>query len=80
MLETRLSDPCAFYHTDGTTIVILTVYVDDFLLAGQDQDLVDIKRKELTDRFEMTDMGEVKRILGIDAKRDYEKGTLAISQ
>ncbi|CAB1114413.1 unnamed protein product [Ectocarpus sp. CCAP 1310/34] len=42
--------------------------------------LVDQKKKELTDRFEMTDMGEVKRILGIDVERDYEQGTLAISQ
>ncbi|CAB1108124.1 unnamed protein product [Ectocarpus sp. CCAP 1310/34] len=42
--------------------------------------LVDQKKKELTDRFEMTDMGEVKRILGIDVQRDYEQGTLAISQ
>ena len=41
---------------------------------------MDQKKKELTDRFEMTDMGEVKRILGIDVQRDYEQGTLAISQ
>ena len=60
------SDPCVYYYTDGativdgTTIVILTVYVDDFLLAGEDQHLVDNKKKELTNRFEMTYMGEVK--------------------
>ncbi|CAB1110240.1 unnamed protein product [Ectocarpus sp. CCAP 1310/34] len=52
----------------------------DILITGGDQQLVDQKKKELTDRFEMTDMGEVKRILGIDVQRDYEQGTLAISQ
>ncbi|CAB1114594.1 unnamed protein product [Ectocarpus sp. CCAP 1310/34] len=28
----------------------------------------------------MTDMGEVKRVIGIEVQRDYEHGTLAISQ
>ena len=74
------SDPCVYVHTSGNIIVILTVYVDDILITGGDQQLVDQKKKELTDRFEMTDMGEVKRILGIDVQRDYEQGTLAISQ
>ncbi|CAB1101179.1 unnamed protein product [Ectocarpus sp. CCAP 1310/34] len=64
----------------GNIIVILTVYVDDILITGGDQQLVDQKKKELTDRFEMADMGEGKRILGIDVERDYEQGTLAISQ
>ncbi|CAB1108809.1 unnamed protein product [Ectocarpus sp. CCAP 1310/34] len=32
------------------------------------------------DSFEMTDMGEVKRVIGIEVQRDYEHGTLAISQ
>ena len=74
------SDPCVYVYTSGNIIVILTVYVDDILITGGDQQLVDQKKKELTDRFEMTDMGEVKRILGIDVQRDYEQGTLAISQ
>ncbi|CAB1105976.1 unnamed protein product [Ectocarpus sp. CCAP 1310/34] len=64
--KTTQSDPCMYVYTSGNIIVILT--------------LVDQKKKELTDRFEMTDMGEVKRILGIDVERDYEQGTLAILQ
>ena len=53
---------------------------DSHGLRRRHSHLVDQKKKELTDRFEMTDMGEVKRILGIDVQRDYEQGTLAISQ
>ena len=74
------SDPCVYTYTDGATMVILSVYVDDFLMTGEDQNLVNNKKRELTDRFEMTDLGEVKRILGIEVKRDYEQGTLSISQ
>ena len=32
------------------------------------------------ERFEMADMGEVTRILGMEVKRDYDQGTLAITQ
>eukprot|EP00903_Cladosiphon_okamuranus_P016817 g15509.t1 len=74
------SDPCVYTYTDGATMVILSVYVEDFLMTGEDQDLVSKKKRELTDRFEMTDLDEVKRILGIEVKRVYEQGTLSISQ
>lgn len=36
----------------GHSIVILTVYVDDFLLSGESEDLINRKKKKLTDRFE----------------------------
>ena len=42
--------------------------------------LVEQKKKELKERFEMTDTGEVSRILGIEVTRDYDEGTLAITQ
>ncbi|CAB1109668.1 unnamed protein product [Ectocarpus sp. CCAP 1310/34] len=74
------SDPCVYGYTSGDIIVILTVYVDDILITGGDQQLVDQKKKDLTDQFEMTDMGKVKRTLGIDVEGEYEQGTPAISQ
>ncbi|CAB1098789.1 unnamed protein product [Ectocarpus sp. CCAP 1310/34] len=74
------SDPCVYMYASGNIIVILTVYVDDVLITRGGQQLMDQKKEELTDRFEMTDMGEVKRILGIDVERDNEQETLAISQ
>ena len=38
------------------------------------------KKEELKERFEMTDTGEVSRILGMEVTRDYDEGTLAITQ
>lgn len=35
-------------------------------------------KKVMTDRFVMTDMGEVSLILGMAVTRDYDTGTLAI--
>ena len=74
------SDPCVYVHGSGDTLIILTLYVDDILLTGKDPVLVDQKKRELKERFEMTDMGEVNRILGMEVKRDYDQGTLAITQ
>ena len=54
------SDPCVYTHGSGITLVILTLYVDDILIAGKDPTLVEQKKKELKERFEMTGMGKSK--------------------
>lgn len=74
------SDPCVYIHGSGDALVILTLYVDDILISGKDPELVANLKKELRDRFEMTDMGEVNLILGMEVTRSYEEGTLVDSQ
>ena len=78
--RSKQSDPCVYTHASGVTFVILTLYVDDILTIGKDPTLVEEKRKKLKERFEMTDVGEVSRILGMEVTRDYDEGTLAITQ
>ena len=73
-------DLFVYTHGSGVTLVILTLYVDDILITGKDPTLVEQKMKELKERFEMTDIGEVSRILGMEVTRDYDEGTLAITQ
>ena len=73
------SYPCVYTHGSGVALVILTLYVDDILITGKGPTLVE-QKKELKERFEMTDMGEVSRILGMEVTRDYDEGTLAITQ
>ena len=74
------SDPCVYTHGSRATLIILTRYVDDILITGKNPTLVEQNKKELKERFEMTDMGEVSRILGMEVTRDYDEGTLAITQ
>ena len=73
-------DPCVYTHSSRVILVILTLYVDDILITGKDPTLVEQKTKELKERFEMTDMGEVSRILGMEVTHDYDEGALAITQ
>ncbi|CAB1102957.1 unnamed protein product [Ectocarpus sp. CCAP 1310/34] len=73
----RPTHPCVFIYGSGGTLVILTLYVDDILISGKDPELVAGLKKELHDRFEMTDVGEISLIPGMQVTRSYEKGTLS---
>lgn len=67
------SDQCIYVFEDGTGFAILTLYVDDILLIGRNEQLLNKPKKQLMGRFEMTDMGDVSRMLGMNVSRDREK-------
>ena len=67
------------YNREGIKI-ILTLYVDDLLLAGNNAEAMAMVKSQLKQRFKMTDMGEESLVLGIEIKRDRQLGTLTISQ
>ena len=58
------SDPCncIFEHSAGFFIV--TLYVGDAILLGANKQLLNKPKKQRIDRFEMTGMGDVSRVLG----------------
>ena len=72
-------DPCVHVYEDVNVSAILTLYVDDALLDAKMQ-LLDKLKKQLMGRFEMKDMGDVSRVLGINFTRDREEGTITIKQ
>lgn len=73
-------DRCVYYKNSGTKFMIMTLYVDDILLASNDVSyLMDIK-SWLSSNFEMKDMGEAAYILGIKISRNREKRLLSLSQ
>ena len=45
------SDPCVYTHGRGDTFVVLTLYVDDILVTGKDEKVVEQLKKALTDRY-----------------------------
>ena len=59
------SDSCIYnYYHDGV-IIILTPYVDDLLVIGDDIRLMEKIRSMLMDKFKMTDMGDASLVLGM---------------
>ena len=73
-------DHCVYVKRTCGKFAILSLYVDDILIAGSDKEyLMDIKRW-LSTHFDMQDMGEANYILGVNIKRDRSKKILALSQ
>ena len=80
------------YYTDGDSInnntantskkpdAILTLYVDDLMLAGGDKAVPKMLQEKLMSRFATTDMGDISMILSMQVTRNGEGGTLTISQ
>lgn len=71
-------DPCLYImHGDGR--VFLIVYVDDILLTGNSQVMMDQAEQVLTQSFRIVALGEPKTYLGFSITRD-ENGTFYIDQ
>ena len=74
------SDPCVYVYEDENGSAILTLCVDDVLLLGSNKQLLDKIKKQLMNRFEMTDIGDVSGVLGMNVTRDREKGIITINR
>ena len=75
-----LSDPCVYIWKIADNIMIITVWVDDLLLFSTSIQLMDSLKKDINKMFEVTDLGEPKKIVGIEFKRNCDKQTLKITQ
>ena len=60
-------------------ITIICLYVDDLLITGSDVKLIDRVKKQLSQEFEMTDLGLLTYFLGIEFLRT-ECGTFMLQR
>ena len=60
--------------------VILSLYVDDIFLVGNNLEYIINIKEWLSSNFEMKDMGEVAYILGLKIHRNHSKKLLSLSQ
>ena len=58
----------------------MLLYVDDVLITSKDKSLIDKLKSQLSDEFEMKDLGAAKKILGMEIHRDQKAGKLYLSQ
>ncbi|KAL4018602.1 hypothetical protein IC575_022202 [Cucumis melo] len=74
-------DACVYWKlSQKGTYIYLLLYIDDIILVSKDYVEICELKKQLSNEFEMKDLGELKRILGMDVKRDRKKGLSTISQ
>ena len=72
-------DHCVYLRKlqDGSFIYLL-LYVDDMLIASRNQGEIDKLKAQLNQEFEMKDLGEAKKILGMEISRDRKLGQLCL--
>ena len=74
------ADECVYIKRSHKSTLIITIYVDNLGLFTTSKDEMAKLERELKSNFTMTDLGEMKKILGIQVIRDCEAGTLKIVQ
>ena len=75
------ANPCVYvrrFHDEK--FIILLLYIDDMLIVGQDFDMIQKLKRELSKTFDMKDLGSAKRILGMEILRDRKADKLWLSQ
>jgi hypothetical protein len=78
---TRLESDYGLYSRGhGESLELITVYVDDLLVAAKDLRAVLRIKELLMSQYEMTDFGEAHSILGISLTRDWDAGTITLDQ
>uniref|UniRef100_A0A2N9G8K6 Reverse transcriptase Ty1/copia-type domain-containing protein n=1 Tax=Fagus sylvatica TaxID=28930 RepID=A0A2N9G8K6_FAGSY len=73
-------DHCVYLKRSKRSILILSLYVDDILIARNDMGSIVTTKKWLSSTFEMKDMGEANFVLGVKITRDRSKKLLSLSQ
>ena len=73
-------DHCVYIKQAKKSILILSFYIDDILLAGNDMSVIVATREWLSSQFEIKDMGEANYVLGVKIVRDQQKKLLYLSQ
>jgi transposase InsO family protein len=65
-----LSESTLYVKHKGNNILIISLYVDDLLVTGDDTRLVEEFKQEMMQVFEMTDLGLMTFFLGIEIKQN----------
>ena len=74
------ANPCVYVRRfPNDKFIILLLYVDDMLIVGQDADMIQKLKMELSKTFDMKDLGSAKCILGMEILRDRKTGKLWLS-
>ena len=69
-----------FYKRKGEHLIMLAVHIDDCLITGSSQHLLDKNKAKIGTAYKLTDLGPVSWLLSIKISRNLDAGTLSLSQ
>jgi len=73
-------DQAVFYKRKGKSLIVIAVHVDDCTIAASTLALIDEFKARLKDHVEITDLGELHWLLGIEILRDRQARLVHLSQ
>jgi len=73
-------DHCVYLKYSNNSFIILTLYVDDILIARNNKEMIDTTKRWLSSNFEMKDMSDASDVLGVKIIRDRAKRLLGLTQ
>ncbi|SAM83973.1 uncharacterized protein UBRO_20797 [Ustilago bromivora] len=72
--------PCIYLRGTGETKVIIAVYVDDMLITGPKQSIINAVKTAITDKWKTTDNGPAKEFLQIKITCNHQQQTISLDQ
>ena len=69
----RKVDHYVYFKLIGDHLIYLVLYVDDMLLIGNNKEIIQDVKTQLSSKFYMKDLGASNFILGMEIKRDRKK-------
>lgn len=75
-----VTDECVYVLRKDGDVLLISVYVDDVVVTGSNRRGVLDFTKAMASRFEVRDMGELKRLLGFEVERDLASRSIKLTQ
>nr|GEV95714.1 retrovirus-related Pol polyprotein from transposon TNT 1-94 [Tanacetum cinerariifolium] len=79
-LHGHLKEEIYVEQPEDGSFFYLVLYVDDMLIAEPNKDQIMELKDQLSNEFDMKDLGAAKRISGMEIRRDQKMGKLILSQ
>ena len=76
----RKDNHCVYFKLVGDRLIYLVLYVDYMLLIGNDEEIIQDIKTQLSSKFDMKDLGVANFILDMSIKRDWKNRKLWLNQ
>jgi hypothetical protein len=76
----RKEDHCVYFKLIGDHLIYMVLYVDDMLFIGNNKEIIQDVKTQLSSKFDMKNLGASNLILGMEIKRDCKKRKLWLNQ
>ncbi|KAL0443794.1 UNVERIFIED_CONTAM: Retrovirus-related Pol polyprotein from transposon TNT 1-94 [Sesamum latifolium] len=80
MFHKSAYDPCLYFKSVNNAPIFLVLYVDDMLIASPVLSMIENLQNDLRKTFEMKDLGNAKKILGMTIDRDRKTSSIFLNQ